>query len=335
MNLAEIESEYERSTPSFQAMGDWVLSEICTLLKKQLELDDLFPTFLAVPAKSRVKAASSFLNKVVKKRREGRADPAGEIQDKVGIRLVVLRLADIELVQRTVESAADNSDWTWELCRHFDQEKYDEPTRFTYQSVHYVVTSNATATFGGHTIEKDTCCEIQIRTLLQHAYAEISHGACYKPKHKVTQGTQRRIERSLAKSSALIEATDEVFADLAAKLEDYYKTVRAIHSVCTQADELPSTDPSPLAQTLLDSCSEICGKIKTSELSKWLTVDENRLAIQDAREEHPNALTKDPILNLIAYLVDRHKSELIEVWPFENSYTRNILVSLGMPSERI
>ena len=34
--------------------------------------------------------------------------------------------------------------------------------------------------YNGHTIEKDTPCEIQIRTLEQHAYAELSHDYVYK-----------------------------------------------------------------------------------------------------------------------------------------------------------
>ena len=53
-------------------------------------------------------------------------------------------------------------------------------------------------------------CEIQIRTLLQHAFAEVSHDSTYKGPYKNDKG----ILRHLAKSMALMEATDDYFCNI-------------------------------------------------------------------------------------------------------------------------
>ncbi|MGY4460834.1 hypothetical protein [Bradyrhizobium sp. LB13.1] len=57
-------------------------------------------------------------------------------------------------------------------------------------------------------IPADTPCEIQVRTLLQHAYSELTHDTIYKPNVQATPS----LKRSAAKSMALIEATGDYFA---------------------------------------------------------------------------------------------------------------------------
>ena len=59
-------------------------------------------------------------------------------------------------------------------------------------------------------------CEIQIRTLLQHAYSEISHDSTYKGPFM----NDKEILRQLAKSMALMEATDDYFCDIFNKMSD-------------------------------------------------------------------------------------------------------------------
>ncbi|MCC2018497.1 hypothetical protein QM121_09360 [Enterobacter hormaechei] len=54
---------------------------------------------------------------------------------------------------------------------------------------------------------KQICCEVQVRTLLQHAYAELVHDSVYKPVGIVPKSAERHIARSMA----LMETTDDLF----------------------------------------------------------------------------------------------------------------------------
>jgi ppGpp synthetase/RelA/SpoT-type nucleotidyltranferase len=57
----------------------------------------------------------------------------------------------------------------------------DDPTRFGYQSTHYLVKYLNTRTMmPEYTRFRNLIAEIQVRTILQHAWAEIEHDIQYK-----------------------------------------------------------------------------------------------------------------------------------------------------------
>ena len=66
----------------------------------------------------------------------------------------------------------------------------------------------------GISIPINTPCEVQIRTLLQHAHAELTHDAIYKSKKTI----KPIVHRTVAKCMALIETTDDFFCDATNKL---------------------------------------------------------------------------------------------------------------------
>ncbi|TOO37902.1 (p)ppGpp synthetase, partial [Vibrio parahaemolyticus] len=76
--------------------------------------------------------------------------------------------------------------------------------------MHYVVRARVDLQVKGLMIKAGTPCEIQVRTLLQHAYAELTHDAVYKAKTVV----EPEVHRTVAKSMALIETTDDFFSDV-------------------------------------------------------------------------------------------------------------------------
>jgi putative GTP pyrophosphokinase len=55
----------------------------------------------------------------------------------------------------------------------------------------------------GSTIPAEAACEIQVRTILQHAYAQMAHGSVYKPNISLPHENERKVRRALAKGSAL------------------------------------------------------------------------------------------------------------------------------------
>jgi hypothetical protein len=68
---------------------------------------------------------------------------------------------------------------------------------------------------------KDLKAEIQIRSILQHAWAEIEHDLGYKSKYSIPFNLRRRFSRL----SGLLELADEEFNNLRAELRKYKEKI--------------------------------------------------------------------------------------------------------------
>lgn len=68
---------------------------------------------------------------------------------------------------------------------------------------------------------KDMQCEIQVRSILQHAWAEIEHDLGYKTKEAIPVQSQRRF----ARLAGLLELADDEFRGIRNDLEAYAETV--------------------------------------------------------------------------------------------------------------
>jgi putative GTP pyrophosphokinase len=208
MNETELQSAFEARRPALDALGRWVTHTIIEVLEGQLGSKSAVAKFLQIPPNPRVKETDSFLEKALVRKRK--SEPLSEITDQVGVRFVVLLLEDIDRIGKIVEEGP----WLAQKDRDFQQERLEKADYFAYQSDHFVIRTLSEITFDGTLIPADVPCEIQIRTILQHAYAEMAHSSSYKPPVRLPEEDQKHINRSLAKGSALIETTDDVFGDI-------------------------------------------------------------------------------------------------------------------------
>lgn len=81
-----------------------------------------------------------------------------------------------------------------------------EPDRFGYCSVHYVVEmSQKRLNLYEHQAYEGLKCEIQIRSVLQHAWAEIEHDLGYKSEIAIP----KRIRRNFSRLAGLLEIADK------------------------------------------------------------------------------------------------------------------------------
>nr|WP_249804714.1 MULTISPECIES: hypothetical protein [unclassified Bradyrhizobium] len=78
------------------------------------------------------------------------------------------------------------------IIHHIDVAIAKTPYEFRYQSVHYIVRSRGDQKLDGQNITAGTPCEVQIRTLLQHAHSELTHDTIYKPSVKGTPAIARQ-----------------------------------------------------------------------------------------------------------------------------------------------
>ncbi len=155
---------------------------------------------------SRCKSVDSFKEKIG---REGKAyaDPLSEITDQVGIRIILYYTNDVDAVGKLIAEEFD-------VSASGDKRDTLKPNEFGYSSVHYVVSlSPARSTLAEWDTYAGLQAEIQVRTVLQHAWASISHAIDYKQEHDAPS----QLRRPLFRLSALLELADEQFDTLRSK----------------------------------------------------------------------------------------------------------------------
>ena len=153
--------------------------------------------------------------------------------------------------------------------RSVDKRELLDPDRFGYLSLHYVVKLPAARLrLTEYKRFKDCCAEIQVRSILQHAWAEIEHDLGYKGK----QAVPREIRRRFSRLAGLLEMADAEFVQIRNGLLEYEQTVSE------RIEETP-------ASVLIDKASmhsfvksssiihEIDGKIATAAKSRLVPVD--------------------------------------------------------------
>lgn len=156
------------------------------------------------------------------------------ITDLAGVRVTTLFASDVIRVAAIVEQEFDV-----DRINSIDKRKALEPDRFGYQSLHYVVRFRTDRQqLQEHSHIADRPVEIQIRSILQHAWAEIEHDLGYK----FPLSVPRHIRRRFARVAGLLEVVDDEFDALRAELLSYQGSVsdRIAVALGTLAIDLPS-----------------------------------------------------------------------------------------------
>lgn len=169
-----------------------------------------------------------------------------QLTDLIGIRVVTYFEDSVEEVARIVE---ENFDVDFE--RSIDKRVHVDPSTFGYRSLHYVCKPTA------HSI--DLPFEIQIRTVLQHAWAEIEHDLGYKFPEAVPAAIKRRFSRV----AGLLEIADAEFVELRETMATYENRVKDFHpshSDALDAVLLKSLVESGLVSTADQKLVETLGK---------------------------------------------------------------------------
>ncbi|WP_373400072.1 hypothetical protein V8V91_10910 [Algoriphagus halophilus] len=128
-----------------------------------------------------------------------------DVTDLVGLRVVTTYEDEIPFIIKQFEEAFEIDE------KNTNTNAAKSESEFGYASFHIVISNAKIESFKSH--EKrfaDLKAEIQVRTILQHAWAEISHKIDYKAKDK--PGTVYR--RKLFRVAALLELADQEFGTI-------------------------------------------------------------------------------------------------------------------------
>lgn len=333
VNENDLKLAFEARKPSLQKLGEWVTTTILSELLAQFGTKNCVDKFLQIPPKPRVKETDSFLEKALV--RKCKADPLLEITDQVGVRFVVLLLEDIDRIGKIIQSDR----WLWQKDRDHEQERLAKPDYFAYQSDHYVIRTKEQFDYEGFTIPYQTPCEIQIRTILQHAYAEMAHSSDYKPSIQLPEEDQKRVKRALAKGSALIETTDEVFKEINTHLRTYNESSEAllarsteIYKAITGEDASPAT---PLSKIISDTYRTQLKELTPDGLKAW--ADQRRSWLGDAinAKRVNSVFYRDSVVILLGWLVTENQMSVPRTWPVDGSYLEDFYITMGISTDGI
>lgn len=322
MTEAELQAKWEKEKPIYDAWGRFVVQQICSGVEEKGK--DL-STFLKLPAKHRLKDERSLIDKAFYRVGKNYTDPYNDIEDKVGARFVVLIIEDIELVCNIIESSEF---WSYDACKHFNEDKETSPLLFTYQSVHFVLRPKKRFTSDGIDIPTDVPCEVQIRTLLQHAHAELTHDAIYKAKTSI----KPKVHRTVAKSMALIETTDDFFTEVTQQLSqgpiDELGVISKLDALYFSFTGIkPETQKSIL--TILDEFEDL---VDAELIEKIETFVKSNDAIPEIIKSKytESALYKQSSVLLIYWMLKRKKRRLLDNWPLDRKMLIPLANDLGV-----
>ncbi|GJM35407.1 MAG: hypothetical protein DHS20C18_44080 [Saprospiraceae bacterium] len=261
--------------------------------------------------------------------------PLKSLDDKVGTRIVVNSLAEVNLLARLIKG--NNKFWSARISRNL-QKRLKAPKEFDYQSVHITLTpKNTVPFFKDLNGSERSCyiCEVQIRTLLQHAFAEIAHDTIYKGAYSI----ESELVRLLSRSMALMEVTDEHF-EKAYKLmesEEIYEKVFINHLIKFSNENLgpefsfehKSVDSDLTTKLFADFQIR---NFETQDVDKVLLA--HAQDIRKASGYYKSYLASQPVIVLLIFLIYTNPYLLQEKWDFEECILSDLFLSLGFSYDR-
>lgn len=309
--------------PIYQAWSDHVTSTICDGLLLAIE-PRAIDAFLKVPAIPRLKAAQSLVDKALHRGKKY-TDPYSDITDKAGVRFVVLLTSDIKKVEEAIKAA----DWEYSKDKDYEEERMARPLEFAYQSVHYVIRAKHEMSLGGVKVPVGISCEVQVRTLLQHAHSELTHDTIYKPKTTASP----HVHRTVAKSMALIEATDEFFEQVAEHLDEATQFQReALKTLVNLYREKVGLEPENAKSNLfiVDSFSDKLGDGFAQLLRSFLETGKPYVIEKVKTRAQSQHLFRQPAILLVYFLASSSPAITKERWPLIPDDLRIVFGDIGL-----
>ncbi|MGA4605036.1 GTP pyrophosphokinase [Pseudoalteromonas maricaloris] len=329
MNREDFINLYEAERPMYEAWADFVLNEINSGILSHAGSPVAYLEWVKIPPSQRVKQVDSLVSKAFVRKRNKYKDPYKEITDKAGIRFVVLLTSQLALLSDIVQGSVN---WTYSKDKEFDEWKDDDPRMFDYQSVHYIVYATEGVTHKGIKIKAGTPCEVQLRTLLQHAYAELAHDTIYKG----NIGASPEVRRTFAKSMALMETTDDLLCTAKDALESATVDINAWKNVINQEaqerlSDIQLVDDGKSTDHVLSSLNESLQKTSTEEFQAFLEDPKYSYVCDRIRNRQKEAVEfRHSFVLLMYFLSKRFRATLHRRWPLDIEVLEGVYSDLGL-----
>jgi putative GTP pyrophosphokinase len=198
----ELRSVYQARRPACEEALAGLYREVRALL----ETHGYTPTI-----KYRVKRFNEYFEKLQKVRKGEKGGESGLITDVLGLRIICPFLEDLDIIEGLITEHFQ----IVEAQRKGAQNSFRE---FGYDSTHMLIRLKVWPVEEPipHT---ENVCEIQLRTILQDAWAEVEHELVYKSDIALPNES---IKRKLASLNATLTLSDLIFQEI----RDYQKEIR-------------------------------------------------------------------------------------------------------------
>lgn len=194
--------QYQAELPRLQAF----CGQMEALLAALLVASDIQSSHI----ESRCKSIEAYREKIARK---GYTDPARQMTDRVGLRAVTFYDSDVDAVASLIRR-----EFNVDEANSVDLRSRAASDSFGYRSLHLVFTlDERRAVLPEWASYADLPVELQIRTVLAHAWAAVGHQLAYKR----TTGLSPKGQRLLAQLSATLETTDALFETLRNDQDQY------------------------------------------------------------------------------------------------------------------
>ncbi|MDX9898963.1 MAG: tetratricopeptide repeat protein [Spirochaetia bacterium] len=195
-NRASLEKAYKSNLRSLELM----LGEMMSRIQGTLDAAGLVPAY-----KQRIKTFSSYFSKTIKFVREASTHNVSlsPITDILAVRIICPFISDLERVEKALSTQFS----VREIERKGSDRSFKE---FGYESTHLLLEIPEDI-LKGNTFIDPPVCEVQIRTILQDAWAEVEHELVYKAEFTPFDDPMKR---KLAALNANLTLSDMLFQEI-------------------------------------------------------------------------------------------------------------------------
>lgn len=184
----DVGERYETLIPMYQEL----VKEVQFALDREIQAANL-----RVTLSDRVKTLESLLEKIERKHYH---DPLIEITDLAGVRAVCQFTSDAQEVEKIVRRV-------FAVVEEVDKAQQLKADRMGYLATHFIVQLSTDHRGPRYDYLKGFKCEIQVKTILQDAWAQIDHSLMYKSKTSIPE----RERRELNNVASLLEIAQSIF----------------------------------------------------------------------------------------------------------------------------
>ena len=210
MHSEMILDEYREKKPVFEKLKSVVLER----LRASIDENHLFVAGL----EGRVKTETSLAGKLELKGYKYHS--ISDITDILGLRIITFYSDDVDIISALIEKRFE-IDWE----NSVDKRKMLEIDRFGYMSLHYICRLPE-AMFADPAMPEmnQIRFEVQIRSILQHVWANMYHDTGYKSDVEIPAEYQRNMNRL----AGMLELADEQFSRIRKEINNYRRNVQSL-----------------------------------------------------------------------------------------------------------
>ena len=255
-------------TPELDPHAQELIAQYRTLLPVYTQMADVIPErlkkvfadagIIVAAVEHRVKTEDSLVGKL--RLKGGKYRDIFDITDIVGLRVITFYIDDVDKVASIMERLFE-IDWE----NSIDKRKAHEIDSFGYLSLHYICRIPESAyTDPEHPELNRIRFEVQMRTVLQHAWANMNHDTGYKSGVEIP----RVYLRNLSRLAGMLELVDDEFSRIRRELSDYRREVQKLVTSGNLSEVLLDGDSfrSYLSVKPFDALSKKIASINQAEI---------------------------------------------------------------------